>query len=225
MKNVNSIITIDGPAGAGKSTVARKLAIRLAFIHLNSGALYRAVARKAIELGVSFDNVSRLVQIASSLDFQFSVIDSVTVLKVDGEDLQEQLSQPAVAAGASAIATLSGVRDVLNEVQRHVAKGQSVVLEGRDAGTVVFPDADAKFYLVASLDRRAQRRYEELLAKGLQVELSTVLSEMSERDQRDETRAVAPQKPASDSILIDTSDKTIEAVIQEVMEHLKSKGI
>lgn len=224
MQKSSKIITIDGPAGAGKSTVARKLAMKLGAIHLNSGALYRAVAHKAIEKGVSFDDIAGLERIAKSLDFQFSVLGAATVLRVNGKDLQEQLSQPAVAAGASKIATVAIVRDALNEVQRRVAKGQSVVLEGRDAGTVVFPNADAKFFLVASVEQRAQRRFEELLANGLEVELSQVLSEIAERDHRDENRTIAPQKPASDSILIDTSAKDIAAVIEEILFHLKSKG-
>lgn len=230
MQKASKIITIDGPAGAGKSTVARKLAMKLGAIHLNSGALYRAVALKALEEGVSFDDIAGLERIAKSLDFQFSVLGAATVLRVDGKDLQEQLSQPAVAAGASKIATVSIVRDALNEVQRRVAKGlpvakeKGVVLEGRDAGTVVFPNADAKFFLVASVEQRAQRRFDELLAKGLELELSQVLSEIAERDHRDENRAVAPQKPASDSILIDTSDKDIAAVIEEILFHLMSKG-
>lgn len=214
------VVTIDGPAGAGKSTVARKVAMKLAFVHVNSGALYRAVGVLGARRGVSLEAGAALGEFAKALRFEFVVKPSgQTLLLVDGKDIQEELETESSGAIASKVALLPEVREALNNVQREAAKTQSIVVEGRDAGTVVFPNASFKFYLDASVEERARRRFEELRGKGSGCEssLDSVRGDISSRDNRDRTREIAPEKQADDAVRVDTTTLSIEEVVEKLV--------
>ena len=214
----NIVITIDGPAGSGKSTVARKVAKKLGFIHLNSGALFRAVAHLADGEEIDFSDDQRLSQFASDRLFEFVIDESGnTRFRVDGRYLESELRTEDVGRTASKIAALAGLRDCLKRVQQEIALRSSVVVEGRDAGTHVFPDAIAKFFLDASLDVRAERRFNELKSSGAtSVSLEEIQGDIAKRDLRDQTREVAPHKKADDARLIDTSSLSADEVVDEV---------
>jgi cytidylate kinase len=216
------IVTIDGPAGSGKSTVARKVANKLAFIHLNSGALFRAVGLKASSLGLSLDDDDVIAKLGAETSFQFVLSEDrgsseegrKTRLFVDGEDWEGRLFSAECSRLASKVAVLPKLRALLVDVQRKAAAGASVVLEGRDAGTVVFPDADVKFYLDASVPVRAARRLEDIRTGDTAATLESVQREIEARDHRDETRLHGPQVAAPDAIRIDTSALSVDEVVE-----------
>ncbi len=222
------IITIDGPAGAGKSTAARKLANKLGFVHLNSGALFRVVAFKAQENGIRLDDDDAVAALAAATDFEFRLQEEAgnaaginsrkTVLFVDGSDLNDVIRTDAIGQIASRIAVLPKLREVLLQVQRKIAQGHSVVLEGRDSGTVVFPKAELKFYLDAAPAERAKRRFLEL--NGTQqpaaITLEGVMEEMQERDNRELSRDIAPLRPADDAIFLDSTNLSLEEVVEKM---------
>lgn len=223
------VIAIDGPSGSGKSTVARKLANRLAFIHLNSGALFRTVGLFAKEKGVPLEDDAAVAQLARALRFRFELNENDdTVFLVDGVDVTSRLAEEEVGALASRVALLPSVRQVLLEVQRAAAAEHSLVVEGRDSGTIVFPNAERKFYLDTNLEVRARRRLLELqsrtdssskAADAAQNEsrLGEVLEQLAARDRQDANRKVAPHRRAEDSILIDASDKSPEEVVDFIV--------
>ncbi|MCG6156023.1 (d)CMP kinase [Rubinisphaera margarita] len=215
------VITIDGPAGTGKSTVALRLAERLGFQFLNTGAMYRAVAMRCLEKGISFEDEESVV--AAARELRFCIREHR--LQVDGQDLSEQLTAHSVGRSASLVAAYPRVREILVEHQRDIARRQPIVTEGRDQGTVVFPDASRKFFLTASSEVRARRRFEEVGAtSGASYE--DILREQQERDLRDSTRSVAPLKPAEDAEIVDSSDLDVEQVVdvlaRMVQESLKN---
>ena len=217
------VITIDGPGGSGKSTVARKLAIKLGFIHLNSGALYRVVGIEAWKRGKSLDDDQAISALTAETSFEFSLTaDQSTRLSVDGRDISNEISSAEAGKLASQIGVLPGVRAILSEVQRKVAQHNSVVVEGRDAGTVVFPYAMLKICLDADLDIRAERRLREELSRQEQSAskeaFEQVKAELDTRDMRDSSRAVAPHRRAEDSILIDTSRMSVDEVVAKIAE-------
>ncbi len=229
------IITIDGPAGSGKSTVARKIAKKLGIIHLNSGALFRAIGLKARRLGLELDDEARIARLAAETTFEFVLSGSEagemqdggpdTRLLVDGESIDERLGSAEASLLASRIAVQAPLRDVLLEVQRDVSQKHSLVVEGRDAGTVVFPEAEFKFYLDADVRVRAQRRCEERQgASGEPLDVAKVQAEIEARDTRDATREIAPQVAADDAIRIDTSELGIDEVIEELCSRIKTES-
>lgn len=214
------VIAIDGPAGAGKSSVARAVAERLGFFLLDTGAIYRAVAWQALEAGISLDDGEALGEVAGSLDIRFLPGRRVAV----GErDVTESIRSPEVSLAASQVSAHPSVRKGLLEIQRSLAKLGRCVVEGRDIGTVVLPWAPCKFFMTASAEVRAKRRFDELRAKGLEVDFESTLSEIVLRDRRDETRAVAPLIPAEDALRIDTSDLTPEAVVDKLVTLAQKK--
>jgi len=223
------VITIDGPSGAGKSTVARKLANKLGFIHLNSGALFRAVALKALSSGLEVDKGSVLASLAQSIDFRFELDETrQTRLFVDGRDESAQLASEQAGRLASSIGVFPELREVLLNVQRQVGRTYSIVVEGRDAGSVVFPDAEAKFYLDAPLEVRATRRLAELRqrpsvenASKENANYEEVKAQMLTRDHRDSTREVAPNVKPQDAILIDTSSLSADEVVEKILGHVR----
>ncbi|MEX0704056.1 MAG: (d)CMP kinase [Planctomycetales bacterium] len=203
------IVTIDGPAGSGKSTAARELAARLGFRFLDTGAMYRAVAWECLARGVRPDDDEQVAAIANRLRIE---LPAGRVL-VDGRDVTEALRTPEVTEAASLVAVHPEVRRAMVRLQRAAAAGLDVVAEGRDQGTVAFPDAECKFFLTADAEERARRRQEELREQGSDVPFEQMLAWIRERDERDEQRSVAPLKPAPDATRIDTSHRPIDEVI------------
>ncbi|HTP24463.1 MAG TPA: (d)CMP kinase [Anaeromyxobacteraceae bacterium] len=228
------IVAIDGPAGAGKSSASRLLAGRLAFALVDTGALYRAVALAAARKGIAFDDGPALGILLATLRIRLEPTpegSSNQRLFLGDEDVSSEIRAPAMSLGASAVSALSVVREGLLELQRRLATApgkRGAVLEGRDIGTVVFPDADIKFFLTASAQVRARRRFEELVAKGEAVTPEGVLAEQERRDRNDSQRAIAPLTPAADALLIDTGDLSLEAVVDvlaaTVQARMKATG-
>lgn len=224
------IVTIDGPAGSGKSTVAAKLANKLGFLHLNSGALYRAIGLKAEGLSLDLSDDEAVSKLAQDTRFEFSLREgtqkgsqSSFELLVDGEDWTRRLFSAEASKLASFVAVLPKLREELTRVQRELRKTHSLVAEGRDAGTIVFPDAEAKFYLNASVEVRARRRFQDLKSKDASANLAQVEEEMKARDERDETREIAPQVAAEDALEVDTTELTIEEVVELLCKKVEER--
>lgn len=216
------VVAIDGPAGAGKSTVTRKVAERLGYVIVDTGALYRVVALAAERAPVPLEDEARVTALARALVAENAVqlrrSDSGAVeVLLRGKDVSLAIRAQSVGQGASTVSAHPGVRDALLELQRGQGREGGVVLEGRDIGTVVFPDAEAKFYLTASADVRAQRRRDELAARGTPPSLAEVLREVTERDLRDSTRPIAPLRQANDAQLVDSSALSIEQVVELIV--------
>jgi len=208
------VIAIDGPAGAGKSTVSRLLAHRLGFFLLDTGAIYRSLALRAREEAIDWSDGPRLGERAARLDIRFHDGADGQRVVVDGVDASEAIRTAAISDGASRVSALPEVRAALLDLQRAIAGRGGCVAEGRDIGTVVLPWAPLKFFVTAEVEERARRRHAELLARGqASAELGTVIAEILERDRRDETRASAPLRRATDAILVDTSRLGIEEVV------------
>lgn len=213
------IVAIDGPVGAGKSTVARGLARELGFRYLNTGAMYRAVAIAANEAGIdpsSADLEAKLAPVLAAIRISF---EGERIL-LGGADVTGRVTDPAISDLASRLSALGAVRARMRELQRAAGSEGGVVMEGRDIGTVIFPDAEFKFFLDADVAVRARRRYEELTAKGSSISYNQVLDQLRERDARDSSRALAPLKRADDAIVIDSTALDIPAVINAIREHI-----
>jgi cytidylate kinase len=217
------VVTIDGPAGAGKSTVARRLARALGYRLLDTGAIYRAVALVAKRTGVAWNDGPALAAIARALDIQFSFVGDVNHVTVGGEDVSAAIRTPEVSQGSSQVSAHPEVRAALLDLQRRLGAGGGVVVEGRDTGTVVFPAAEAKFFLTASDEERAQRRLAELSAAGVAAELESTLRDLRERDQRDASRDVAPMKAADDASLVDTSGLGLDEVVAQLLAAVRER--
>ncbi len=211
------VIAIDGPAGSGKSTLARLLAEKLRFTYIDTGAMYRAVALRAYELGIDIEDEDKLKKLCSKIKLNFKD----NKIFVDGKDYSDEIRKASAGPLSSKVSTKKTVRDAMVRLQRSMAENGSVVMEGRDIGTVVFPDADIKFYLDASAEIRGKRRYLELKEKGNDVSLGEVIEEVKARDKRDSTRAHSPLKKADDAIHIDTSNMEIEDVVKKLVEAIE----
>ena len=221
------IVAIDGPAGAGKSTAARRLAARLGFAMVDTGAIYRAVAFAAARDGIAFDDDGRLAGLLPLLRIRFDPAEGggQRVL-LDGLDVSAEIRTPPMSLGASAVSARPVVRDALLDLQRRLATAEGnrgAVLEGRDIGTVVFPDADIKFFLDAAPEVRARRRYDELQAKGQRVQMAQVLAEQEKRDFDDSRRAVAPLRAAGDALLVDTSGLSLDGVVDALADAARAR--
>ncbi len=225
------IVAVDGPAGAGKSTASRLLAARLGFAMVDTGAIYRTVALAASRAGIAYDDDARLAALLPALAIRFApprAGDPAAGQRVllGGEDVSEAIRAPPMSLGASAVSARPVVRAGLLELQRRLATApgnRGAVLEGRDVGTVVFPAADAKFFLTASDEVRARRRFQELEARGHPSSLEQVLAEQRRRDRDDSQRAVAPLKPAPDAVRIDTSGLTIDQVVERLAGEVEAR--
>ena len=207
------VIAIDGPSASGKGTVAQGVASHLGFLFLNSGALYRAVALSALNTSLHLENESRLSDIALKLNAKF-IEDSV---ELDGRDVTDAVRSEAVSVAASRIAGLPAVRNALLKRQRAFRQSPGLVADGRDMGSVVFPDAVLKIFLTASPETRAERRYKQLMEKGLGANMAALLQDIRERDQRDSARATAPLKKSADAVLIDTTGMTAADAVAQVL--------
>lgn len=215
------VIAIDGPAASGKGTVAESVARALAFRYLDSGSLYRLVALKALDTGVTLDDEARLGTLAEALNASFED----GRIRLDGVDVTDAVRSEPVGAGASRVAVYPGVRTALLSRQRAFRRPPGLVADGRDMGTIVFPDAELKIYITASAEERAKRRYKQLIDKGNSVTLDSLLRDIRERDARDSARVAAPLKPAADAIVLDTTDMTIEASIAYVVQRYRALGL
>jgi cytidylate kinase len=218
-ETIGMIVTIDGPAGTGKSSVARALAERLGFEFLNTGAMYRAVALACLERNIPPGDDRRVAEMTRQLSIRFA--DNKIFL--DGRDVSDDIRWDEVTQAASVVASNPEVRRQLVELQRACGTGTNLVTEGRDQGTIVFPRAECKFFLTASPEERAWRRLRELAAQGRELTIAELLAQQAERDRRDETRACAPLKPADDAILIDTSHLSLEAVVEQLVSYVRQK--
>ena len=219
------VITIDGPSGAGKGTVARLIALELGFNLLDSGAIYRILGLAATDAGIELDDIDALVALSNSLHLRFPCNAQATEIVLNGISVGDQLRTQAVADAASQVAIHPPVRDALMGLQRRQARGPGLVGDGRDLGTIVFPDANLKIFLDASVEVRAERRYLELIQSGQTVERSAILRDLEIRDVRDRTRKVAPLVPADDAYVIDSSDKTAAQVAADVRDLCRATGL
>jgi CMP/dCMP kinase len=217
------VVTIDGPAGAGKSTVARHLARALGYRLLDTGALYRSIALAGRRRGVDWGDEAALAEIGRALEVRFELEGERNRVFVDDEEVTDAIRTPEISGGASQVSALPGVRDALLDLQRRLGARGGVVVEGRDTGTVVFPGAEAKFFLTADPAVRGRRRWDELRAAGAEVALDDTVKEMQERDERDSNRAVAPLRPADDAVGVDSSDKTLEEVIAVMLAVVRER--
>ncbi len=210
-------IALDGPSGAGKSTVAKIVAKKLGITYLDTGALYRALGLKTLSCGVSIKDAAKVEECLSSAEVIIEYRDGAQHVILDGEDVSGRIRTPEVSMAASAVSAIPYVRQKLLSLQREISKTSNVILDGRDIGTVVLPDAEFKYFLTASPEVRAKRRYDELAAKGESVTFDSVLADVNERDKNDSTRAVAPLKQAVDAVSIVSDDISAEAVADRIV--------
>jgi cytidylate kinase len=213
------VVAIDGPAGAGKSTLAKRVADRLGFTYIDTGAMYRAAALWARQQNVSWDDVYRMEQLAIAAEIELSP----GRIRLNGEDVTEAIRTPEVSSGASRVAVIPGVRRAMVAKQRAMGERTSVVMEGRDIGTVVFPDADVKIFLDADPEERVRRRFRESRAKGEEVSEGSVAAQMKERDQRDRTRSDAPLAQAPDADYLDSTALTLDEVEEAILKIVRSR--
>ncbi|WP_313089616.1 (d)CMP kinase [Pseudomonas sp.] len=219
------VITIDGPSGSGKGTVAALLAAKLGWNFLDSGALYRLLAFAARNHGVDLTNEEALKLLAAHLDVQFGASQGAEGMQIvlEGEDVTQAIRNEQVGAGASQVAALPAVREALLQRQKAFCEAPGLVADGRDMGTVVFPDAPLKIFLTASAEERARRRYLQLKSKGDDVNLASLLDEIRARDERDTGREVAPLKPADDAVQLDSTELSIEQVLEQILSEVAKR--
>jgi cytidylate kinase len=216
-----ALIAVDGPAASGKGTIAAAVAQALSFHYLDSGSLYRVVALKALRTGTPLDDAAALAELATALDVRFLAGGK---LLLDGEDATADIREENVSKSASQVAVHAPVRTALIERQRAFRREPGLVADGRDMGTVVFPDADLKVFVTASAEERARRRHKQLIAKGISITLDSLLLELRERDARDASRAAAPLRPADDAVILDTTQLTIDQAVSRVLDLWSARG-
>jgi len=219
MAVVLPIITIDGPSGAGKGTIARLLADKLGWPLLDSGAIYRVLALAAIHHHVELDNEEALTPLAGHLDVRFTSENAMIKVVLEGEDVSREIRSEKIGNAASKVAAFPRVREALLRRQRAFQTPDGLIADGRDMGTIVFPNAPIKIFLTASAQERAQRRFAQLQENGFDANIQSLLSEINERDERDRNRVVAPLVPADDALVVDSTGLTIEEVLAQVVNH------
>lgn len=223
-ENTVPVITLDGPSGTGKGTISLMLACHLNWNYLDSGALYRVLALAAVQQGIDFDNINQLVELAGAFDLRFEIKDdNQTHTYLDGKDVTQPIRSESCGQNASRLAAIPEVRQALLDKQRQFAAAPGLVTDGRDMGTVVFPEAFLKIYLDATPEERALRRYKQLKEKGNDVSLAQVVEELTKRDKRDTERAHSPLKPADDAAVIDTTRLSIVQAFDNVLKLVKKR--
>lgn len=214
-------IAIDGPAGAGKSSVAKAVAAKLGFIYVDTGALYRSIGVNALRNGVATDDAQAVTALLPETNVELKFIDGVQRVFLNGEDVSEAIRMPEASMAASNVSAIPAVRAFLLDLQRDMAKNNNVIMDGRDIGTVILPCAQYKFFLTASAEVRADRRFKELKEKGIDVDYKALLEEIIQRDYNDSHRETAPLKQADDAILVDSSNMTLEEVTNAIISNIK----
>ena len=214
-------IAIDGPAGVGKSTTAKAVAAKLGLTYVDTGALYRAIGVYVLDLGRSTEDADAVRASLDGLEVTLAFVDGAQRVYVNGEDVTGRIRTPAASKASSDVSAVPEVREFLLETQRRIARENPCIMDGRDIGTVILPDAKPKFFLTASPEERARRRTLELEQKGTPCDYETVLAEMIQRDRNDSTRAVAPLKPAPDAIMVDSSDMSLEEVVDFIVAEIE----
>lgn len=215
-------VAIDGPAGAGKSTIAKAAAKELGFIYVDTGALYRAIAYNAVTKGV-IDDTQKIIDMLTDTNVELKYVDGVQAVYLNGDDVSAYIRTPEISMGASKVSAIPQVREFLLNLQRDIAQKNNVIMDGRDIATVVLPNADVKIFLFASPECRAQRRYKELMEKGEDVTFEDVLADVNQRDYQDSHREIAPLKPSEDSVMADTSKLNLEESIQLIINIIKER--
>ncbi|MBR3867726.1 MAG: (d)CMP kinase [Clostridia bacterium] len=214
-------IAIDGPAGAGKSSVAKAVAAKLGFIYVDTGALYRSIGVNALRNDVSTDDAQAVTALLPETNVELKFIDGIQRVFLNGEDVSEAIRMPEASMAASNVSAIPAVRAFLLDLQRDMAKNNNVIMDGRDIGTVILPCAQYKFFLTASAEVRADRRFKELKEKGIDVDYKALLDEIIQRDYNDSHRETAPLKQADDAILVDSSNMTLEEVTNAIISNIK----
>lgn len=213
-------IAIDGPAGAGKSTISKKVAKELGYVYIDTGAMYRAVGLKAHSLCVDTNDAPSVVKLLDDLDIDILIGETQRII-LDGEDVTDLIRTPEISMAASNVSKIPEVRAALLKIQRRLADDKNVVMDGRDVATCILPDAEIKIFLTASVDARAKRRYDELVAAGKDANYEDVKKDMIQRDHNDSTREVSPLRVDKDATVIDTSDLTLEESINTILNHIR----
>ena len=214
-------IAIDGPSGAGKSTIAKEIAKRLNIIYLDTGAMYRAIGLKAVRLGIDTEDVQDVTGILDSTQIEIKYEDGVQIIYLDGEDVSTAIREHHISKAASNVSKIPAVRLKLVAMQREIAAKNNVVLDGRDITSYVLKDANNKFYLTATPEERAKRRYKELIEKGQNVDYETILADINDRDYNDTHRDFAPLTCTDDSVFIDSTELTVEQAIEKILSYIK----
>ena len=218
------VIAIDGPSGSGKSTVGKAVARGLNYLYIDSGAIYRAIGRKAIDTGTPLDDAASLAKLARESEIKLFGVPDHLLVWLDGRDVTDSIRKPDASHASSVVATIPEVREAVVDKLREMARAGGVAMDGRDIGTKVFPDAQVKVFLDASLDVRARRRFEEERERGREVSVESIRAELEERDRRDRERAATPLVKAPDAIFIDTSDMPLDGVIEQVLEIVRMRS-
>ena len=211
-------VAIDGPAGAGKSTIAKLVAKEKGFIYVDTGAMYRGLAVHFLDSGVDAENTEKIIEACKDVDVTICYENGMQQVYLNGKNITDRLRDEAVGTMASRSSAIPEVRAKLLDLQRNLARTQNVIMDGRDIGTCVLPDADVKVYLTASVETRAKRRYDELIQKGVSCDLKEIEKDIEQRDHRDMTRETAPLKQAEDAVLVDSSHMTIDEVVDAIVK-------
>ena len=217
-------IAIDGPGGAGKSTVAKLLSKKLNYIYVDTGALYRAIGLYMYRLGINTDNKDAVAEKLDEISLELKYVDGEQKVFLNGEDVSTEIRINEISMMASKVSAIPEVRKFLLNLQRNIALRDNIIMDGRDIGTVILPNATVKIYLTASEQKRAERRYKELVEKGMEISYEKILSDIIERDRNDMTREIAPLKQADDAVLINSDNMNIEQVIEKIIEIMRRKS-
>ena len=217
------IIALDGPAGAGKSTLAKAIASKLNYIYIDTGALYRTIAYLAIKENISLDSENELTELTLNTTVSFEHQGKNLIIMANGEDVTGKIRTSDVSMGASKVSSFEGVRKALLDIQRNIGKNGGVVMDGRDIGTVIFPNADLKFYINATIEERAKRRLKDHIALGETTTLEDLIKEISKRDHDDSSRKYAPLKRADDAIYVDTTGDNVTEIVSHILKYIEKK--